>query len=110
MLTDLKQNELDKAEERFFNSIFGSTTLDDKTQWLLKFLNIDINKQIQNFESIMKPVMLDNGLVNASLLRSLASKEYPLLSNIIPEKDFRLVDMVDNFSNIFQLLSKGTNR
>lgn len=55
MLTDIRQNELDLAEERVLTNLFGSTTPDAKTQWLLKFLDIDINDIIQNFESIMKP-------------------------------------------------------
>lgn len=68
MLTDIRQNELDLAEERVLTNLFGSTTPDAKTQWLLKFLDIDINDIIQNFESIMKPIMDDNGLVNAEYM------------------------------------------
>ena len=43
MLTDIRQNELDLSEERILTNLFGSTTPDAKTQWLLKFLDIDIN-------------------------------------------------------------------
>jgi hypothetical protein len=58
---------------RILTNLFGSTTPDAKTQWLLKFLDIDINDIIQNFESIMKPIMDDNGLVNAELAKSLTA-------------------------------------
>lgn len=102
MLDDVRQNELDIAEEKFFNSIFGSTDLDPKMQWLLKFLNIDINKQIQNFENIMKPLMLDNGLVNVELVKSL----YPSVSRILPNANFRLVELVDSLS----IILKGVRR
>lgn len=106
MLADVKQNELDIAEERLLTTIFGSTTIDVKTEWLLKYLNIDINEYIQNFENIVKPLMLDNGMVDASLTKSLVSTKYPLLSNIIPSTNFRLVDIVDTLT----LLLKGIKR
>lgn len=38
----------------------------------------------------MKPVMNNNELVNPSLAKSLVASKYPLLSNLIPDKDFRL--------------------
>lgn len=106
MLADVKQNELDVAEERLLTTIFGSATIDAKTEWLLKYLNIDINEYIQNFENIVKPLMLDNGMVDASLTKSLVSTKYPLLSNIIPSTNFRLVDIVDTLT----LLLKGIKR
>ena len=65
MLTDIKQNELDLAEEKFFTNIFGGTTLDAKTQWLLNFLDIDINTQIQNFENFVKPLIEKGGCAGA---------------------------------------------
>ena len=102
MLVDIKQQELDVAEERFFTSIFGSTEIDAKTQWLLKFLDIDINKQIQNFENIIKPLMLENGLIDTNLVKSL----YPAVSIFLPESNFRLVDIVDSLS----LILKGVRR
>lgn len=102
MLVDIKQQELDVAEERFFTTIFGSTEIDAKTQWLLKFLDIDINKQIQNFENIVKPLMLENGLIDTNLVKSL----YPAVSNFLPESNFRLVDIVDSLS----LILKGVRR
>lgn len=107
MLTDIRQNELDLAEERILTNLFGSTTPDAKTQWLLKFLDIDINDIIQNFESIMKPIMDDNGLVNAELAKSLTATKFPLLSNILPTSNFRLVDAADGVINIFQSLIRG---
>ena len=92
MLADVRQNELDIAEERFFTNIFGSIDIDPKIQWLLKFLDIDINEQIQNFENIMKPLMADNGLVN--------------VSNLLPNTNFRLVEVVDSLSTILKGVKK----
>lgn len=102
MLADVRQNELDIAEEKFFTNIFGSIDIDPKIQWLLKFLDIDINKQIQNFENIMKPLMADNGLVNVELVKSL----YPSVSNLLPNTNFRLVEVVDSLSTILKGVKK----
>lgn len=104
MLVDVKQNELDLAETKLLESLFGSTELDAKAQWLLKFFNIDINNTIQTFENLMKPLMLDNGMVDAGLTRSLVATKYPLISNIIPSQNFRLVDIVNELTTIL----KGT--
>lgn len=99
MLVDIKQTELDKAEEILFTKLFGSTSLDSKTQWFLNFFNINVNETIQNFESFMKPLMLDNGLVNAFMLRDLLKDSHPTLVNLIPASDFRLADIVNDISN-----------
>ena len=102
MLVDVKQSELDLAEARLLTAVFGTTEINTETQWLLKFLNIDINKYIQNFESLVKPLMLDNGKVDASMMRSLVSSKYPVLSNIIPTTDFRLVEVVDILTGLLK--------
>lgn len=106
MLVDVRQNELDIAEEKLLTAIFGSTEIDTKAQWLLKFLNIDINDLIQNFENTLKPVMLDNGMVDAQMVRSLVSYKYPLMANIIPSQNFRLVDIVNELLSLL----KGVNK
>lgn len=107
MLTDIKQTELDIAEERFFNNVFGSTTINSKTQWFLNFFNIDINEVIQNFENFIKPVMLDNGTVDASLLKSLLRSKHPMLGAIVPTSNFRLVDVADDLSQVINMMFKG---
>lgn len=102
MLVDVKQNELDVAETKLLQTLFGSTEIDAKAQWLLKFLNIDINNTIQTFENMMKPLMLDNGMVDASLARSLVATKYPLISHMIPTTNFRLVDVVNEFTTLLK--------
>lgn len=100
MLDDLRQSELDNAEKIFFTNLFGGTTIDAKTEWLLNFFDIDVNKSIQTFENLMKPVMNNNGLVNSSLAKSLIASKYPMLSNLIPDKDFRLSEIVNEVSSV----------
>ena len=106
MLVDLKQNELDIAETKLLETLFGSTELDAKTQWLLKFFNIDINNTIQTFENLMKPLMkplmLDDGTVDARLARSLVATKHPLISNILPSENFRLVNIVNEITTLLK--------
>lgn len=102
MLVDLKQNELDIAETKLLEALFGSTELDAKTQWLLKFFNIDINNTIQTFENLMKPLMLDDGTVDARLARSLVATKHPLISNILPSENFRLVNIVNEITTLLK--------
>ena len=102
MLVDLKQNELDIAETKLLETLFGSTELDAKTQWLLKFFNIDINNTIQTFENLMKPLMLDDGMVDASLARSLVATKHPLISNMLPSENFRLVNIVNEITTLLK--------
>lgn len=108
MLVDVRQNELDMAEERFMNNVFGSTVIDSKTQWLLNFLNIDINKTVQNFENFMKPILLQNGMVDAKLFKDLVQTKYPFMANIIPSENFRLVDIADDLSKVINTFLKGS--
>lgn len=102
MLVDIKQNELDIAETKLLQALFGSTEIDAKTQWLLKYLNIDINDMIQTFENLMKPLMLDNGVVDAGLTRSLVATKYPLISKMFPTENFRLVDIVNELTTLLK--------
>lgn len=107
MLVDIRQKELDRAEEVFLTNIFGSTVPSGEVQWLLKFMDIDINDIIQNFESMVKPFMTHTGLVDAKLLKSAVARKYPILAAMIPEKDFRLVNLAESSSRMIAKLLKG---
>lgn len=107
MLVDVRQKELDRAEEVFFMNVFGSTTPSTEVQWLLRFLDIDINDMIQNFESLVKPFMNHTGLVDAKMLKSAVARKYPIIAAMIPEKDFRLVTIAETSSRMISKLLKG---
>lgn len=107
MLIDIKQNELDTAEERLLNNVFGSTTIDSKTQWFLNFFNIDINEVIQNFENFIKPFMLENGTIDSGLLKNVLRSKHPMLGAMVPTSNFRLVDVADDLSQVVNILFKG---
>jgi hypothetical protein len=95
MLTDLKQVELDKAEEMVFNKFWGSTQPDKITSTILNMLGIDINDYIQAFENRVKPFMRDNGLIDGMKLKQVVSLKSPKLAETIPPHDFRLCDLVE---------------
>lgn len=95
MLTDIKQAELDKAEELIFNKLWGGTELDATSKFILNALNIDINDYIQAFENRMKPFMNEKGLVNGLLLRQAVAIKSPKVSEMIPPHDFRLCDIIE---------------
>lgn len=107
MLVDVKQKELDLAEERFLTNIFGSTTPSTEVQWLLRFMDIDINDMIQNFEEMVKPLMTNNGLVDAKRLKSLVGRKFPLIASMIPASDFRLSTVADKVSKMIGKVMKG---
>lgn len=95
MLTDIKQTELDIAEELIFNKLWGGVELDATSKFILNALNIDINDYIQVFENRIKPFMNEKGLVNGSLLRQAVAVKSPKVSEMIPPHDFRLKDIVE---------------
>lgn len=95
MLTDIKQTELDIAEELIFNKLWGGVELDATSKFILNALNIDINDYIQAFENRIKPFMNEKGLVNGSLLRQAVAVKSPKVSEMIPPHDFRLKDIVE---------------
>lgn len=106
MLTDIKQSELDLLESKVMTAIFGGTTIDAKTQWLLNFLNIDINNIIQNFETIVRPMIKENGMVDINMVRGLLQDSYPWMLQVLPQNDFRLVDCADILIDILERMKQ----
>lgn len=101
MLTDIKQAELDAAEEVVFNKIWGGTELDATSKFILNALGIDINDYIKAFEDRLKPFMNEKGLVNGPLLRQAIAIKSPKVSEMIPQHDFRLKDIVEGVLSCF---------
>ena len=63
-----------------------------------------IDFHLKGFAKLGAVISNDNGMVDASLTRSLVATKYPLISNIIPSQNFRLVDIVNELTTIL----KGT--
>lgn len=102
MLSDIKQVELDAAESKILIALFGSTEPSPKAQWLMNFLGIRLNKLLQEFEYLIRPMMDDQGLVDGHMARGILSEKWPLVAQIVPDKPFRLVDIVEPLIKILE--------
>jgi hypothetical protein len=63
MLTDIKQAELDAAEELLFNRLLGGTQLSPTADFILKTLNIDAgvkDSPSDNLEDNLESVGVEN--------------------------------------------------
>lgn len=109
MLDDLKQAELDLAEETLLRGVFGSETPGPKATWLLNFLGLDINAWLRDFEYLIRPLMDEQGRIIGSLARELLRERWPRLADLIPRESFRLVDFVKPLADLISVL-KGKLR
>lgn len=103
MLNDLKQTELDLAEEKILLAVFGSTNPGPKARWLLNFLGIDLNALIRDFEYLVRPTLREDGLVDPEIARGLLGK----FGGLVPDKPFRLMDFAEPLGKLILML-KGT--
>lgn len=110
MLSDIKQVELDLVEEKVLTAVFGSTTPNAKAQWVLNFLGINLQKIIDDFEFFVRPVMNEQGFIDAKLARALVAEQYPMMANVIPAENFRLVEVADGVVAVIEKLLKGIKR
>ena len=109
MLSDIRQAELDLAEETLLRAIFGSETPGPKATWLLNFLGLDINAWLRDFEYLVRPMMDDQGRIIGSLARDLLREKWPKIADLIPRDSFRLVDFVNPLAGLIESL-KGKLR
>ena len=76
---DIKQQELDLAEQQMLTDIFGGYT-PDKLVVHVGFLRFDLSPKVQkvlnDFEKIVKPLMNEEGQINLSELRKYVAVEY----------------------------------
>ena len=108
MLEDLKQNELDFAEEKLIRSLFnGSLEPSPVASLVFKTTGFDPNKLIAQFEGIIKPFMTDTGLLDGSRLRSILRQTHPRISEMIPMKTIRLSDLAEEIAPVIQQLIYG---
>lgn len=92
----MKQAELDAFEKAVLNGFFGQPTLPDWADVALSLKGIDAQAYVNKFEAMIKPFMKDNGLVNAEAVRKLINIKYPKYAVLVPNQDFRLVEVVQN--------------
>lgn len=96
MLEDLKQTELDIAEEKIVRAFFGGTLKPDAlSSGVLNLFNIDVNAYIKKFENLIRPFMNESGYVDGSRLKHTLEPLKPKLALFIPEREFRLSELSD---------------
>lgn len=89
---DIKQQELDFVEQQILTDIFGGYN-PDKFVFRYGFFKLDLTTRVQkailDFEKLVKPLMDDNGLIEASKLRSIFNEN--LIT--IPDGNYRLISL-----------------
>ena len=76
---DIKQLELDLAEQQLLTDLFGGYTPDRFVMKIGIFkydLSPKIQKVLNDFEGIVKPIMNDQGQINMSELRKKFASDY----------------------------------
>ncbi|MBO5956695.1 MAG: hypothetical protein J6Q39_03995 [Bacteroidales bacterium] len=108
MLEDLKQNELDLAEEKLIRSLFnGSLEPSPIASLVFKTTGFDPNKVISSFEGYVKPFMTDTGLLDCSRLRTALRVKNPRIADLLPMKTVRLSDLAEELAPIIQQMIYG---
>ena len=92
-----QQMELDTAEKKLMNILFGQTTIPDRTARILNCLKINPNHYIQKVENKIELVLDNDGRVNGKTLKKMISFWKPEITKVIeiPETNFRLVEVVE---------------
>lgn len=76
---DIKQQELDLAEQQMLTDIFGGYT-PDKFVLRIGFFKYDLSPKVQkvlnDFENIAKPMMNEQGQIDLSQLRKYVATDY----------------------------------
>lgn len=76
---DIKQQELDLAEQQMLTDIFGGYT-PDKFVLRVGFFKYDLSPKVQkllnDFENIVKPMMNEQGQIDLSQLRKYVAIDY----------------------------------
>ena len=89
---DIKQQELDLAERQFLTDIFGGH---EPERFVVRIgifkydFSDKVQKVLNDFEGIVKPIMNDEGKVNLSELRKRVSIDYVN----IPEGEYRPIEL-----------------
>ena len=104
MVTEKQQNELDKIEKLVLITLFGKECIPESTSIALRMMNINPNNLIHKFESIMIPIMKDDGIIDGKMLKKfLQFSKYNEITRLftIPDTDFYLSDICVSVINTF---------
>ena len=98
-MTAQQKFELDNIEEKILTILFGSVNIPETTAIALRIAKVNPNIYINKLESILLPIMQENGKINGILLKKLLmmSKYREIISYfVIPDSDFLLSDIVND--------------
>ena len=100
-MTDNIQQELDLFEDEILKVIFGNGYQNNANyKMAITIYGNKINSYISRFEAFMSPLMLDSGLVDSTKLKQIVEIKYPNYSFLIPNNNFRLVNLIDVFKSL----------
>ena len=113
---DVKQNELDMAEEFVLAKLFGNAqtpVISKKWEILLALKGIDYRQKINDylflFEQFAKDVQKDNGMFDGQKISHIIAIQYPQLQGLVlpdirPIDFFRLVDNLIGLDKIGEII------
>lgn len=89
---DVKQHELDMFEKQVLTDLFGGYEAHNLV-YKFGFFKLDlkpkVQKMIQDFERIVKPLMDDNGSIDSSEVKKYINEDMLML----PDGKYRLIDI-----------------
>ena len=117
-MTNTIQREIDLAEEYILDKLFGdyrNPQVSNKIKLLLIAKNTDfnsfINQKLLEVEELIKPIMLENGLIDGNKISKMIAVYLPDLQglnlpNIRPIDLVKLLDKLLNLEKIGNFLQK----
>ena len=115
-IMDVKQNELDMAEEFVLAKLFGNAqtpVISKKWEILLALKGIDYRQKINDylflFEQFAKDAQKDNGMFDGQKISHIIAIQYPQLQGLVlpdirPIDFFRLVDNLIGLDKIGEII------
>ena len=89
---DIRQQELDFAEQQILNDIFGGYTSDEFV-YRYGFFKIDLAPRVQkivnDFENFVRPMMDEDGYIDSSAIKKYINEQ----AINIPDGKYRLVEL-----------------
>lgn len=99
---DRQQMELDAFERTALELVFGKNyESNQKYIFVSKFFPDVIQKRIDSFESFVKPLMNNDGMIDGQMLKTLSNGKMGAFENVIPNKPFYLSDLSSALKMIF---------
>lgn len=99
---DRQQMELDAFERTALELVFGKNyESNQKYIFVSKFFPDVIQKRIDSFESFVKPLMNNDGMIDGQMLKTLSNGKMGAFESVIPNKPFYLSDLSSALKMIF---------